>query len=549
MSDEIIIPDLPSPSDVAKARRSAEKKFSHLTQEQIRHLRRLCKKNNFFLCTSLGYISLNNSYHRDSVCRWVDETKGRQYRLKLDPRGHFKSTIFTTTDCIQTALPDDDGDSPYPYSLGPDVRILIAHEIDKMAQRFLYGITQHFMTNEVLVGLFPECIPDPKKQRINQAEMQLPRNVTFNEPTFDTIGLGGRGQGRHYNKLKLDDIIGDKARDSQTEMENAILWFDNILSFYDDPSRDQLDITGTRWSLDDVYAHAMEVYGDQLAVYTRSVEEIDKDIKSPTYGKKVPIFPERFPPKTLEILRKNKKVWLAQYMNDPQSGATEFSPDWLKFFKWGNFTQKGIYNTLSSRVRFGELSNGQYRIDKAVGDLDRVIFIDPAITGDLGYVITGTDEQSNIFTLDEFGGVMTPPEMVNRLFRDVQKWQPRLVCIEEVLFSKLYEFYLQAEMKLRRIFFNVEPIKIGNKQKPIRVRGLSNFFASGKIFFHESQEGLIEEFKAFGATATYHRLDAMSMGIGVWRAAVSKNTLDKQREAEERLLSQMDLTTGYSAMR
>jgi hypothetical protein len=129
-------------------------------------------------------------------------TAGKQWRLILLPRGHYKSTITTIADSIQIALPDDGGNEPYPRNLGPEVRVLIAHEGKEHAARFLTSITSHFTTNPLLMALYPTCTPG-KSQRVNNSELELPRKSYWAEPTFDVMGVGSRAQGRHYDFPKV----------------------------------------------------------------------------------------------------------------------------------------------------------------------------------------------------------------------------------------------------------------------------------------------------------------------------------------------------------
>src|SRR4051812_46485780 len=64
------------------------------------------------------------------------------------------------------------------------------------------------------------------------------------------MGVGGKSQGRHYDYLKLDDLIGDKARDSKAEMQTAKDWIDNIQAFF-------TEFTRARWILSERVGHLM----------------------------------------------------------------------------------------------------------------------------------------------------------------------------------------------------------------------------------------------------------------------------------------------------
>ncbi len=401
------------PSRLDRAQEDAKKRRDALDEDEIRELRILTKTDTFFLAYSiLGYTKLTTKFH-GHFCSWLDKTRVERkeelpeellwlYRMTLLARSHFKSTIKTITGSVQLALPDVSEKEVYPFNLGTDIRILLGHEAHAGSQRFLYEITGHFTGNPKLIALFPECVPNPRVQRINKSELELPRTSFWAEPTFDTIGVGGRSQGRHYDYIKLDDIFGDKARDSRVERESLIQWFDNIQSFLIELKTSHIDMIGTRYSVDDVYAHIMEVYGKRLVKYIRRVEEFSEET-----GKAEPVFPEHFPSESLDILRKNKKVWAAQYANDPHEGLAEFDLAWKRFYS------RTPIHPVNALTPYGSL---RWRLR----DLDILIMNDPAVTKTPGIIVTGTDKFMNIFILETVKREMSPMEFVETQFSLVQ---------------------------------------------------------------------------------------------------------------------------------
>lgn len=524
--------------DITKAKKEADKRRVKLTDDIIRQMRIRCKNDPFFLGSLLGYELLSINLHGE-LCVWMVDTRDKwQYRLLLLPRGHYKSTTFTVIDSVQTALPDDLGNSPYPYNLGTNVRLLIAHDIAEMSQKFLRIITQQFCMNPILISLFPECVPDTKRHRINIKELELPRTAAWGESTFDTMGVGARGQGNHYNKLKLDDIYGETARDSKSERESHIQWFDNIQSFLLTPDTDKIDIAGTRWAYDDVYGHAIKTYGDQLTTFIRGFWARDKDGKI-VYnkdGERQTIFPEQFTAKKAKILQKNTIVWNAQYLNDPREGSAKFNPEWKRFYnRIGRDFQ--IVNSKSF------LNDGSVE-EIAYESLDRLILVDPALEGLSGIAVTGTDKHKRTFIIEAIKKSLPPEQLRDLIFSLVAKYNPRLVAIEEVLFSALFEHWFRAEMTLRGVRFRIEPVKTKQKAKELRVAGLANYFEAGQIYFDPNMDNLIEEFDQFGATDDYHILDALAYGPRLWRAGSMWTTSTKEITDEGR-----SILTGYSRYR
>lgn len=523
--------------NIKKKRKEAENYAGGLTNDQWHQLRRLAKSDLYFLATTiLGYNKLSVNLH-GHMCRWLEVTNKKQFREILMPRGHFKSTILTIADSIQIALPDEAGDSAWPRCLGTNARILIGHETHEAASRFLISITAHFISNPLLMGLFPECVPDPKRNRISRNELELPRTEIWSEPTFDTMGVGGRGQGRHYNYLKLDDLFGDKARDSAAERESTYTWFDNVQSYFSSFNEDHLDLIGTRWAFDDLYSHANKMYGDLLVKYVRSCEEPD-----PTRpGKLTPIFPEMFPTEKLEILKKNPKVWQAQYVNNPGEGSGLFEKGWKRTFKQVDHNHIGITHKV-----FGNRDDAEITEKIRIRDLDIVFLIDPAMSGLGGYVITGMDRRSRVFTLKAKKASWKPPALVEELFADILRYRPRIVVVEAVTFSEIYHYWIEKEMRLRQLRFQIGLAKPKNKTKDQRINGLSNWFSSGLIHFEEDQEEIDEEFDTFGASQQIHVLDALAYGPEFWKAGRTAEE-SNYRKQEDELLSERDPTTGYSA--
>lgn len=531
------------------AQKKADDKRHTLSQEEIHKYRIRAKKDLFFLASAiLGYNRLSPDLH-GHMCAHILKTRRDNVRFRgtLMPRGNFKTTVNTICDSIQSALPIDAkdleydgwwlpeslrkgydyGNISYPLSLGVDIRLLIAHETHESAARFLYGITNHFTNNPLLMALFPEAVPSARRQRLNKWELELPRNIVGNpEPTFDTMGVGGKSQGKHYNHIKLDDIFGDKARDSETEAATTREWFDNIQPFFDKFSEDHLDLTGTRYSFDDVYGHAMERYDTEMVWYIRKLEEKQAD------GTIKISFPEEFNEKSIRILKKNKKVYAAQYQNDPLDSTAGFDASWRRYFTWID----------RDRLRIESLPGVVEIIH--IRDLDICVLIDPGEERTGGYCITGMDWKRRIFILSAIKLELQPPELTDLHFKQVIRWIPRTTAIESDFFMKLFEPYWNAEKRLRNINFHITPVKTAGRRKIDRIAGLTNYWANGQIFHNEAQEELEEEYRVWGKSNKIHILDALAYGPEVWRpgfAPGTRQTVEQVGQVDDR-----DEITGYS---
>lgn len=538
--------EVTSPSSVGSARAKGEEELSDLTNDQVQHLRKRAKNDLFFLAYGLLEYDLLSTNLHGHLCQWLRATRDQQYRMILLPRGHYKSTLVTISDAIQMALPNDAGVQAHPYSLGPNIKMLLAHENRESASRFLFEITEAFMKKPMMVGLFPECVPSRSDHRINKWELELPRGKHHKEPTFDTIGAGGASQGRHYNWIKLDDIIGKKARDSDTVMGRTIDWFDNVNSLLTRAKIDGWDLVGTRWSHGDIYSRALDVYGvdfdrsintamepadlepGKLAVYVRSAIEQGE-----------PIFPEEFSLDFFEDIRNNPRVWAAQYANNPkESGLLEFQRNWLNFYNVAGQSHLVVFEGDRSR-------------SVQVNNLDRVVLVDPSMgenaqSDPSGICVTGTDDDLNIYLLETVKKRLRPPDLIAELIRLYQKWNPRLISIEEVAFSATYRYWLKDEFQELGINPNLHKYKPGSKKaKKERIRGLSNYFAAGQFYLLEGMHDFLTEYERFPMTDSEHLLDALAQGPEVWDEGLSQERWDEFRRAEQKILDRRSPVTGY----
>lgn len=537
--------DLLDDKKLTERRKAADERFKGLSDAQIEGLRRRCKHDLFFLCAGpLEYDLLSPRLH-GNLAGWIQRTEGWQNRMFLLPRDHYKSTIITIGDGVRMALPVEA--QTHPYSLGPNVKILIGHEVRETAAKFLYEITAAFTRKELLMFLFPECIPSRREHRVNKWELELPRQEHHKEATFSTIGAGGSAQGGHYHWLKLDDLVGEEARDSETVMKRILQWFDNVNSLLTRLILDGWDLVGTRWAYSDVYSHAIERYGIHVedsvlnCIPDRDIEKYPDGLLK-IYGRGaieagVPIFPEEFPLDKLNVLRKNRLVWAAQYANNPlESGLNEFVWPLKSYNVTTNNDLVVFTGQTSKRIRLREL--------------DIVILCDPSMgetakADESGIIVTGVDDKFNVYILETIKKRLRPPEFVDQLIRLNMKYRPRAVAIEEVNFSAIFKYWLQEKARTLSIHLPIRTYKPGSKRsKDARIRGVAHLFAAGQVYIAESMHDFRDEYDQFPMTKSKHLLDAFSQGPEFWQRGVSQEDIDHVEEAVEQIQDRSALT-GY----
>lgn len=524
-----------------KFRKQAEREAGELDTDTWKKLRRLAKTDPFFLAYGiLGYNKLSTNLH-GNLTAWMKATEiDYHFRLLLLPRGHYKSTIWTITDSIRAALPDEYEDTPWPYCLGPDIRVCLMHEVGNVASKFLSSIQNHFLSNVALMKLFPECIPDPRQHTINMQQLQLPRKSFWMEKTFEVMGVGARGQGNHYNFLKPDDLIGKEAADSKAVMQSTIDWVDNLQSFLTSFSAgDKIDFAGTRWADPDLYSHLMDVYGDQLAVYKRAVEE-----KNPKTGEWESIFPEEYPRSRLAILRKKPKIFNAQYLNDPSLADSELGVDKLRYFYWKS---KKTIQTFDVITR----ENMEYDL----AEMHKVLLLDPAKSHELGIIVTGVPKTFKIFVLEAIKGSFPTPKLIETCCNLILRYGIHKMVVEDVNFSALYSdifaaAFIKRGIKCEIALQRVPRGAVGTKKNEGKLEKLRVAFPmyldAYQLYINEQHVDLYNEFKSFGQNTNVHLLDSLWLGTKHWRTFRPEKDLPSAQVVS--IQSRIDPISGYSTV-
>jgi len=549
-------------SQLSKKRSDAEKKYEDLSSNQIKALRTRCKSDLFFLANGpLEYGLLSESFH-GHYYRWLQGTWGSRYRMTLFARDHYKSTSNTIADSIQMALPNkglngDPINPHWPYCLGSNIKLLLGHEVRDTASDFLFEILQAFREKPLMLALFPELIPMRNVQRMNKYEVELPRTEFHKEATFSTIGVGGAAQGRHYHWLKLDDLVGEDARDSETVMRKVLMWFDNVNALLTRLKFDGWDLIGTRWAASDVYSHACKMYGVNIpksilnAYEGRDIEKMEngellvyaRGALESINGVETPVFPEEFTLKDLNRIRRNPKVWSAQYANNPRAGElTRLDPNWLKYYHNG---------PRGKLIAFEGEDRGTTEVN--VKHLDRLIMIDPSVgetsdADETGFIVTGTDRHMRIFILEAYRKRLKAPDLMDELIRLYTKWNPRLISIEEVVFSAVLKYWFEEKCNKLGIYPSIYPYKPGNKRsKHGRIERLSNYGAGGQIYILEGMHQLRDEWEWFPLGEADHLLDALAQGPEIWSASIINEAADMENAVKLVEEERSDLT-GYSVI-
>lgn len=473
----------------------------------------------YFAKVVMNYRDLTDNLHLP-FCDVIQSVASEPIQGFLMPRAHFKSTIRTKAYML------------WRYLHNHELRFLNIGASDTIAKKALIDIKWHILNNQLLRWLYPELKSvDTGQTKWTDAEILLPREGTFDEPTITCDGINAKRTGFHYNEIIFDDPVADVDADSQPAHEAAWDFMQYSRGLLHDPEQSTRTIIGTRWKhgTADVYGKAMEGM-PSCKWYIRSAIEDG-----------LPIFPERFSLATLAKIRDELKDYKfnCQYMNNPtMPGSTDFEPSWLKEYEVHEDGRTIIPCDGTPRVSTGKLL--------------RISFYDPSGGGksaqcENAIVFIGTAADRRIFVLEDYGENTTIGKAVERWHVMNDRWR----CYENFYERKgaqssVEDFcrertvqkecpYCQAghldgegRLYLRNPHLRIiakpfsHPGAASDKSKEERIRFYAQkAFEEGRVYFRRGMTAIRRQITQFPHGELVDRFDALATAIKLSRPPLS----------------------------
>jgi len=415
----------------------------------------LSTKQNFIKNFSLPNNSSINKLVEQKIIQFNPEARTRLFLLF---RGAFKSTIITIAHTIQLML------------IWPDIRILIAsHKKEGGSQKFLGSIKDHFIRNERFRKLFPEYCPKPNstgQMEWGTSEMvTLPNRSStaiYPEATIEIAGNTTDVTGRHYNYLKIDDIVTRESVTNEqmlerTEEFNALLTF-----LFDNPEWGIADYAGTCYHFADLYAQLRD--SDQITKFILPVWDENQ----------IPNVPERFTTNGIEAIKNHPSMtsyqFSAQYMMNPVPEEDQtFRPAWWK--------REGFY----------------YEEGGLPQNLKVAIFVDPANSQKkksdyTALFVVGVDEDGEYWVLDLVRDKLDVEGRALLAIKFAMKHGTHKINYESVGFQNTDAYIIKKLSKEENYYIEVNELKGTAASKEDRIRALQPIFERGIIHFPKKYE-------------------------------------------------------------
>lgn len=438
-----------------------------------------------------------------------------QFKFILVPRDHLKTSHVTIAGCLQKVVQD------------PEHRIAIFNAVGRKAANMLLTIRSIAESNRVFRALYSSVIPqDTRMGRWNSDGLDFRREGSYQDPTISAYGMESTATSSHFTHQCWDDPIEEEAYKSPNVMADAITRMSGIQALMDTPYKDTVWVVGTRWALNDVYAHYMRVWAGRSAKLIRSVVENGEII----FPEKMGSFEDlAFKQSTMTPYR-----WSCWYMNAPRDESLQtFNTADVKFWAWGTNEE-----TVVLRDKMGNIHR-VVPFDK----LDVTVTVDLAgaekATDDRNAVVTtGVTPWGEAIVLDAWAERCTPMVVMEKLFELKRRFSPRVFGIEDVAYQKAFKWFLKTEADKRGVWFNVFPIKARGK-KEVRIEGLQPLAATGRLWVHPKHFMLLQEAQEFPLGAHDDLIDALSMHQQLWLGIMHPDRWQKLKDAESAMVARI----------
>ena len=448
----------------------------------------------FFAKGILGLSWLVPHIHME-VCQLLQDKSKRRKKFVL-PRGWLKTSACTIAYPIWRAVHDS------------NIRVLLAQNNQDNARKKLKVISEQFKSNALLRALYPDILPSTSSQW-SASSLCLTRTEAHPESTFECVGVRGQTTSRHYNIIIEDDTVApdfdelgqETLAPSHDDVRKAIAWHSLCLPLLTNPSTDEIVVVGTRWYEIDLMSHIAK-NEPQYTCIERSCRE-DSDGNSDPRG--VVTYPERFNEDVLAEFEATLGPYFYStlMLNRPVSvGDMLFRADWFQ-----------EYEILPSRQCLRVYTT----IDPAT---DPQLSLSKSDEIDYSVVMTAAKDMKtgNIYVLEYFRQRCNPGEMIEALFDQVERWNPRIVGYENVAYQKSLDYWIKEEMRKQGVFFTLEPIKrTGKKSKETHIMGLHPIAAAKAIHVRPHMKELMTEFLSFPRGSHDDLIDCLAMQTQLWR--------------------------------
>lgn len=214
------------------------------------------------------------------------------WKLFLAPRGSGKSTILTIVWSVADALWDR------------NIRILLGSRVKDQAKDMLTEVQGCFEGER-----FVELFGDLRGEKWGTGEATIAgRTKKWKEPTWLAAGADGPVTSKHFDIIRLDDLVDEKNARTEGERQKIYTFVyktltPTLLQVREDGSPGMVEVVGTRYHPQDIYAHMIDVdpnFGEENVCEIPAL--VDPETGEMSY-EGISVVPEILPTQTLKGMK------------------------------------------------------------------------------------------------------------------------------------------------------------------------------------------------------------------------------------------------------
>lgn len=502
----------------------------------------------FFNKVVAGYDKLKDYLHLPLCDHIQGSAQTVRKRSYMWPRGFYKSSVAKGY-ALWSLIPCPEVDylgNPYPKELrdlhDPDGPILFVGESESVASSKLRDIRYNIESNQLVQWLFPEILPT-ENGKWTETELTLPRTRSMDESSLMAIGIGGKVTGFHFKKIIYDDVIGEKASESEAEMDKAWNWFAFAPGLLQDPASGEELMFGTRWKHGkaDIYGKIKDLLPHEASETGRSTGFVF--FERAAIENNEPTFPDKYPLNVLKEIERREGPYRfsCNYMNTPtHPEGADFKPEWIKEYKIGSDLKTIIPNDGTPPIHISKLLRMSFWDVSAGGK---------SANCENAIVIAGEDSLKRVFCISSWGRNCSIGEASeewhtkNDRFRCYHNHYERVGAQKVVEDLELLRNRMPVGVKGRMCLtcgkdhYRIEPIGIippGGKNKEDRIRLFAQeAMRQGRVYLYEGMVKLKNQILAFPHGDMVDEFDAFAYLINLLRPPMSDEEVADEAQEEE----------------
>jgi phage terminase large subunit-like protein len=316
------------------------------------------------------------------------------------------------------------------------------------------------------------------------------------------VGLGRDLTGTHWDivlpddtlTLKKDKMTGIEMMPSMEDVQKSIGFHMSITHLRKSPATSKIKVIGTRWALQDLFAHIKEKephyrFFERTAWVQADTGELLED------GSRVlPTYPIRgngemaFPiSELIKIKQQNPYLFYTLYLNSPIDPTKQsFKKDQFKYFK-GDCPKNGLH----------------------------YVMLDPAYSQDKKACDTAIcdvllKEDGDWYVNQYMMGKMPLNEIISRTLDIAIACKAYAIGYEDVAAQKFLVLPMEQAMLERRVWFKLIPIKTQSGHKVDRIASMQPMFYNGRVWFRQDMVELENQLIGFPMNSKRDLADCLS---------------------------------------